>query len=173
MNEQIFISYSSNDLRTAERVFTLLEAEGVGCWMAPRDVLPGAIYAEEIIKAIEKTDAMVLVCSRHTSDSVHVRSEVEHAFSVKKVIFPVRMEDVELGRALEYFLGSSHWLVAWDAPLEEGVRRLAESIRAVLAGKDLTAGERAAEIEESPAWPTSKRHRPAPPRRIFRRIRTT
>ena len=104
----------------------------MGCWIAPRDVLPGTIYAEEIINAIEYTDALVLICSRHTGDSVHVRSEVEHAFSRKKVIFPVRMDDADLGKALEYFLGTSHWLAAWDSPIEECVERLAESIIRVL-----------------------------------------
>ena len=133
MSNQVFISYSSNDLQTADKVCVLLEAESIGCWIAPRDVLPGTIYAEEIIKAIENTEALVLICSRFTGDSVHVRSEVEHAFSQKKVIFPVRMEDVGLGKALEYFLGSSHWLAAWDSPLEECVKRLAESIKKVLA----------------------------------------
>ena len=140
MGKKVFISYSSKDLQTADKVCTLLEAEGIRCWIAPRDVLPGTIYAEEIIKAIEATDALVLICSRYTSDSVHVRSEVEHAFSHKKVIFPVRMEDVELGKALEYFLSSSHWLAAWDPPLEECVKRLAESMKKVLAGEDETVG---------------------------------
>ena len=140
MSNQVFISYSSNDLQTADKVCVLLEAEGIGCWIAPRDVLPGTIYAEEIIKAIENTEALVLICSRFTADSVHVRSEVEHAFSQKKVIFPVRMEDVGLGKALEYFLGSSHWLAAWDSPLEECVKRLAESIKKVLVGEDETVG---------------------------------
>ena len=140
MTKQVFISYSSNDLHTAERICTLLEAEGIGCWIAPRDVLPGTIYAEEIIKAIESTDGFVLICSRFTSDSVHVRSEVEHAFSHRKIIFPVRMEDVELGKALEYFLGSSHWLVAWNAPLEECVARLVESMRNVIGREEIPGG---------------------------------
>ena len=138
MQKRIFISYTANDLTTAERVCTLLEAEGIECWIAPRNVPAGAIYAEEIINAIENTDALVLICSRYTSDSVHVRSEVEHAFSHKKIIFPVRMEDVDLGKALEYFLGSSHWLVAWDTPLGESIKRLAESMRTVLAGGRVT-----------------------------------
>ena len=150
MTKQVFISYSSNDLHTAERVCTLLEAGSIGCWIASRDVLPGTIYAEEIINAIENTDAIVLICSRYTSDSVHVRSEIEHAFSRKKIIFPVRMEDVELGKALEYFLSSSHWLAAWNTPLEECVNRLVESMRTMLAGEDLPAGEPAASrVEES------------------------
>jgi predicted ATPase len=159
LKTQIFISYSSNDQSIAEKICALLESDGIGCWIAPRDVLPGSIYAEELIKAIDNSDALVLLCSRHTSDSVHVRSEVEHAFSHRKVIFPVRLEDVELGKALEYFLGSSHWLVAWDAPLEACVKHLAESIRKVLntsVGVQLL--ETNIEPEEAVAGPPREGH---------------
>ena len=45
-----------------------------------------------------------------------------------------------MGKALEYFLGSSHWLAAWNAPLEECVERLAESIRNVI-GREQMQGD--------------------------------
>ena len=128
----------------------------MGCWIAPRDVLPGTIYAEEIINAIEYTDALVLICSRHTGDSVHVRSEVEHAFSRKKVIFPVRMDDADLGKALEYFLGTSHWLAAWDSPIEECVERLAESIKRVLGTEAEPAGGHSGSQTPEPKGETSE-----------------
>ena len=128
MQKQVFISYSSNDLPTAEKICSLLESNDIRCWIAPRDVMPGSNYAEEIITAIENSEAFILLCSRHTNDSVHVRSEVEHAFSRKKRMFPVRIDDAELGRAYEYFLGSSQWLEVRDKPLEECAVRLAQSI---------------------------------------------
>ena len=143
MTKQVFISYSSNDLHTAEKVCLLLEVKGISCWIAPRDVIPGTNYAEEIIKAIENAVGLVLICSRHTSDSVHVISEVEYAFSQRKVIFPVRMDEVELGKALKYFLGSSHWLTAWNAPIDDCVKRLAGSIRMVIGRESIASDDSA------------------------------
>ena len=141
MEKQIFISYSSPDQDVAEKVRNLLEDRGIGCWMAPRDVLPGAIYAEEIIKAIKNTQALLLVCSRNIVESIHVRNEVERAFNYRKVIFPFRIENVELGESFEYFLGSSHWMDAWSTPLEESVGRLAESIKTILKSEDAPADD--------------------------------
>ena len=68
MRKQIFVSYSSNDVYIAEKLCAILESDGIGCWIAPRDVLPGTIYAEEIISAIENADALLLI--HYNSDSI-------------------------------------------------------------------------------------------------------
>src|SRR5262249_41980749 len=52
MPHEVFLSYASNDEAVVEAVCTALESRGIGCWMAPRDVIPGAQYAEAIITAI-------------------------------------------------------------------------------------------------------------------------
>ena len=56
MNRQAFISHSSQDTEAASRICSFLEARGVTCWIAPRDVNPGAIYAEEILDGIESSE---------------------------------------------------------------------------------------------------------------------
>ena len=103
--------------------------------MAPRDVVPGTIYAEQIVEALRTCAALILICSRNIESSTHVRNEVERAFSFHKPIIPFRMEKVELGAALEYFLGSAHWLDAWDLSLEESAVRIAEAILARLGNR--------------------------------------
>ncbi len=45
----VFISYAIADKLTADAACAALEAEGIRCWIAPRDVLPGMDYAEAII----------------------------------------------------------------------------------------------------------------------------
>ena len=49
----MFISYSSQDAEVAERVVASLEARGLRCWIAPRDVAPGVPYGEALVDAIE------------------------------------------------------------------------------------------------------------------------
>ena len=39
----IFISYATADKATAEAACAALEAKGIRCWIAPRDVVPGWI----------------------------------------------------------------------------------------------------------------------------------
>ncbi len=40
MAHDVFISHSAKDKATADAVCAVLEAEGIRCWIAPRDVLP-------------------------------------------------------------------------------------------------------------------------------------
>jgi hypothetical protein len=42
MTRPVFISHSSLDKATADQVCTFLEDQGIVCWIAPRNVPPGA-----------------------------------------------------------------------------------------------------------------------------------
>ena len=66
-SERVFISYSSLDKPTADKVCELLEDQGVDCWIVPRNLLSGAKYAESIVLAIEQSSAVVLLFSSHSN----------------------------------------------------------------------------------------------------------
>jgi|SRR5450755_200483 TIR domain len=55
----IFLSYASHDAETARSICQFLESHGAPCWMAPRDVKPGAQYADAIVAAINEANALV------------------------------------------------------------------------------------------------------------------
>jgi hypothetical protein len=57
----VFLSYASPDAQVANHVCQFLESHDVRCWMAPRDVKPGAAYADAIVRAINEASALVLV----------------------------------------------------------------------------------------------------------------
>jgi hypothetical protein len=42
----VFISYASADAAVVQKVCAALEAAGILCWIAPRDVVPGTRYAD-------------------------------------------------------------------------------------------------------------------------------
>jgi hypothetical protein len=69
MARQVFISYSTEDADTATTVRDHLEAQGIGCWMAPRDIAPGLEYGSQIIDAIEGCTVLVLVLSESSNRS--------------------------------------------------------------------------------------------------------
>ncbi len=91
MRRDVFVSHSSRDVDLANEVLSLLEKEGLRCWIAPRDVPAGADYGEAIIDAIEETSALVLLMSRASNESRQVQVEVERAFSKGRPVFPVRI----------------------------------------------------------------------------------
>ena len=89
-----------------------MEQVGVMCWMAPRDVMPGASYAGQIIHAIDAAKAMVLILSQSAASSPHVLREVERAASKRHPIVSLRIDRVPLPADFEYFLNTSQWLDA-------------------------------------------------------------
>ncbi|TVO57658.1 LCCL domain-containing protein [Denitromonas halophila] len=129
MGKTAFISHASEDAARAMEVCIALEAQGVPCWIAPRDVTPGRDYASEILDGIADSAVFVVLLSAEANASGFVRREVERAVSKNKPVFPVRLEDVVPSKALELFISSAHWIDAWAAPREVHWQRLAEVIR--------------------------------------------
>ena len=138
MSHDVFICYSSRDKPVADAVCAVLEAEGVRCWIAPRDILPGADWGESIIDSINEARAMVLIFSSNANAAQsQIKREVERAVNKGMPVIPFRIENVMPTKSLEYFLSTPHWLDAFTPPLDEHVRQLADSIKRLL-GKQVS-----------------------------------
>ena len=129
MND-IFISYSQPDAQCAFELVARLEAEGIACWIAPRDITPAADWAAEIIDAISAARLMVLIFSASSNDSAQVRREVERAVHKQVQILPFRIEQVLPSKSLEYFLSSQHWMDAFPPPRDAHYARLCSYLQA-------------------------------------------
>ena len=127
----LFISHSSNDKEVARVLCRELERASLPCWLAERDILPGQEWAESIISAIEKSDAMLLIFSASANASPHVLREVERAVSKGIQIVPVRIDDTEPSRSMELFITVSHWLYAANESVASFVPRLIEACRRI------------------------------------------
>jgi hypothetical protein len=112
MPHDIFISYSAEDLPSAEAVCRALEKANIGCWMAPRDIEPGDLYGEAIIRAISDSQVVVLVFSSHANESLHVLTEVDRAYNKRKSIVRLNLENVDISQRFEYYLSTAQWLDA-------------------------------------------------------------
>lgn len=128
MPHEVFISYSVKDKPIADATCAFLEASGIQCWIAPRDVLPGREYAEELVSAISQCRLMVLILSSSSNHSPQVLREVERAVSKGVPIIPVRIEDVHLSPSMEYFVSAHHWLDAVTPPIEHHLSGLADTV---------------------------------------------
>ena len=125
----VFISYASQDVVVANKVCAALEAAGLPCWIAPRDVRAGEPYAAAIVEAINACRLLVLVLTKSAVDSRHVLREVERASSKNRSVLPIRLEAAELPPELEYFLSADHWLEASDGGIESVLPALIKSVR--------------------------------------------
>jgi len=135
MAHDVFISYSSKDKATADAACAVLEAKGIRCWIAPRDITPGDDWGEAIVNAIGGARAFVLVFSSHANASQQIKREVERAVNHGLAIIPLRIEDVQPAKTLEYFISTPHWLDAFNPPLEKHLNYLSDVIRHILDGK--------------------------------------
>ena len=105
-----FVSYNSSDLEVAEHIVRTLEERGARCWIAPRDVPPGADYREAIFDAVCSSDAMLLLFSKGAASSDHISREVFLAGEQKKKIIPLKLDDVVPSGRLAYSLAGLHWI---------------------------------------------------------------
>lgn len=131
MTSSLFISYASDDQVVALEICALLEAQGVRCWIAPRDVTPGAKWDEAILDAIESAPAFLLILTEAANNSPYVSNEVNEAFEKKKAIFTFRAEDIVPGKALKFYLGRHHWVDGFGRSLESAVAQFAAGLLAL------------------------------------------
>src|SRR5512138_1279132 len=89
-----FISYPHQDKAVADAACAMVEAAGIRCWIAPRDVEPGAEWAGAIVEAIDRCSVMILIFSSHANESKQVRREVQRAFDGDVPVVPLRVENV-------------------------------------------------------------------------------
>jgi hypothetical protein len=132
MEFDVFISYANQDKVTADAACAQLEAEGIRCWIAPRDVPPGAEWAGAIVDAIDQCRAMVLIFSSSANGSKQIRREVQRAFDREVPVVPFRIENIVPEKSLAYYMGPVHWLDALTTPLEHHLQRLVASVRALV-----------------------------------------
>lgn len=153
MAHDIFISHSHADKVFADAICHSVEANGVRCWVAPRDIRPSDDWAEAIINAMDTARILVLIFSAHSNTSPQVRREIERAVSKGLHVLTFRIENVPLSKSLEYFISSQHWLDAVEGELDVHLGQLNECIALLLS-------DRAA--EPPAAAPSIKRASPAP-----------
>jgi hypothetical protein len=139
----------------------------VTCWIAPRDVVPGADWGESIIDAIESSRIMILIFSRSADASPQIKREVERAVNKGVYIIPFRVDDIPPTKSLEYFISTSQWMDAFSPPLERHLNNLARTVKAVLKSPPLPGANVPAESEAGTSMATPQISRlsspPVPP----------
>ena len=129
----VFLSYTAPDEEAATRVCTLLEAEGIGCWLASRDATSSEDKASTTIEAIRRSDLVLLIFSASANSSPYVLREIERAIAYERPVLSIHLDDAVPNPSLEYYLNLWQWL---DAPgsLEERREEIVAAVRRQLAG---------------------------------------
>ena len=141
----IFISYSSKDKEITDKVVGSIENAGFKCWIAPRDISPGVLFAESIVNAISSASLFVIVFSKHSDQSQQVLKEVDRAVNINIPIIPFRIEPLMPSKSMEYYLCNTHWLDAFD--INNGIKKIIMACKEKLSGEKLNLTHDKMEIE--------------------------
>ena len=93
---KVFVSHSHADAELAAQVSTALRNEGLEVWDPDLNLLPGDNWAAEIARALEESDAMVVLLTPSAISSSWVRREMEYALGAKRYsnrLIPVLVGD--------------------------------------------------------------------------------
>jgi hypothetical protein len=137
-SHDIFVSHSTSDVSVAQIVCEALEGAGMGCWIAPRDILPGQTWSGAIVEGIAGCRVVLILLSARSGASTEVLREVELASRHRRKLVAVRIDDVAPSGDLAYFLSATQWFDAFPPPLPPRLAELVDVVRAHLGIEERT-----------------------------------
>lgn len=132
----VFISHSSQDFEYADIICRELEAQQIYCWIAPRDIPYGDVWAEKLSSAICEAKVMLFLFTEHSNVSPQVIREINLALSNGLRIITLRMDDIPMSGALNYYLSVSQSIAVSADTLNEDISRLARQLKADLSSEE-------------------------------------
>jgi hypothetical protein len=105
---QVFLSYASDDRQTAHRLAEALRALSLDVW-SDESLGPGENWAEQMAKALEQSNAMVVLLTPKSVESKWVRRDVEYALSSPR--FERRLVPVVIGTGSPAWLDKAPWVL--------------------------------------------------------------
>ena len=136
---KLFISFSRKDQTIAETSCDMLEAAGIPCWIAPRDIAAGRSWEKSSRRAIKESRVVLLILSSFSNKSERVLQEIELAARAGATIVTFCIEDVQPAM-LAPFLRGPHRIDALAEPLDPHFSRLCTVVSALFPKKKGGAG---------------------------------
>ena len=147
-NKDVFISYKAEEIEEASWVKSVLESNGISCWMAPSCIPGGSSYAVEIPQAIRQAKVFVLILSSKAQSSQWVSREVDLAINEGKIVLPFMLENCALKDDFNFYLTNVQRYAAYENKLAAAEKMINE-IKALI-GHSMTENEVKEPIVESP-----------------------
>ena len=79
MVDRVFISYTRRDSGTAERLVDALRSVGLSVWLGRESLAAGTLIIEEVSKAVQSADAVLVLVTEDSLASAWVQREIEFA----------------------------------------------------------------------------------------------
>ena len=99
----VFMSYSHLDRTVAGEFLAFLQFHGVRVWY-DAGIPVGDNWKNVIADKLEHASAVILLCSKNSTSSEDVKTEVDCAIDYRKKILRVRLDESEFDRGIEMYL---------------------------------------------------------------------
>lgn len=83
--KKVFISHASADGKLARVLAESLRGQDIEAWLDETELMPGDDWRAATASAMEKSDAVVVLMSKHSDKSDTVRRDVQFALSSPKM----------------------------------------------------------------------------------------
>ena len=138
--KDVFISYKAEEMEEADWVKSVLESNGISCWMAPSCIPGGSRYATEIPQAIRQSKVFVLILSSKAQSSQWVSREIDLAINEGKIVLPFMLENCGLKDDFNFYLTNVQRYAAYENKLAAAEKMIKE-IKALLGSETAVAEE--------------------------------
>lgn len=98
--------------RAALRLADLLEAQGIRCWIAPRDIPDNADWQDVMPQAIQHCRMVVNVADTEALDTPDLLAAQNWALHYRKPTIPIALAPLTPSRQLEHWMRERHWVQA-------------------------------------------------------------
>lgn len=130
----VFISYKSETIDIVNAIVHSLEAEGIRCWYAPRDLertYTESYYSDAINKVIHETKVVIAIVCDEMLNSGWCRNEMDLALDTGKIVIPYSIRKVTISNGLTMRMRGHHWIDAFPEP-EKKFSLLVNNIKGIL-----------------------------------------
>ena len=138
--KEVFISYKAEEFEEANWVKSVLESNGISCWMAPSCIPGGSNYAMEIPNAIRSAKVFVLILSSKAQNSRWVSREVDLAINESKVVLPFMLENCALKDDFNFYLTNVQRYAAYENKVA-AAEKMVKEIKAIIGSSEQKADE--------------------------------
>jgi hypothetical protein len=125
---RVFLSYDSADGKSAKELAKRLSAVGFEIWDSAQELLPGDNWALKVGKALEESEAMIVLLSPEGVKSEWVRREIEYAIGSRKYegrLIPVLVRPTS---DIPWVLRHFH-VVRADKERDEATKQIVDQLR--------------------------------------------
>jgi hypothetical protein len=133
--KDIVIIYPRDNKSYVKKLVSKIEAEGISCWVAPRDFKQEE--KDSLASIIQQSKLLVLVVDKAVTNNIELRQALTFALENNIEIIPFVIEKIEPNLYTDFFFNKLNWIDAFDDSFENAYELLLETYRDLTGEKKL------------------------------------